>query len=138
MRGGFKMSKSYQTPKRKIVVKTRMTEEEFADFTERAKFCGISQSEFIRQAIENSVIKPVITISPVNEKLLSAVSTLTAQLGKIGGNLNQIARFLNEQGTPYNSLYSDVQSAISDLADLKFEILRKVGDAVGDVQTYKL
>ena len=132
------MSKSYQTPKRKIVVKTRMTEEEFADFTERAKFCGISQSEFIRQAIENSVIKPVITISPVNEKLLSAVSTLTAQLGKIGGNLNQIARFLNEQGTPYNSLYSDVQSAISDLADLKFEILRKVGDAVGDVQTYKL
>ena len=132
------MSKSYQTPKRKIVVKTRMTDEEYADFTERAKFCGISQSEFIRQAIENSVIKPIITVSPINEKLLSAVGQLTAQLGKVGGNLNQIARFLNEHGTPYNSLYSDVQSAISDLADLKFEILQKVGDAVGDVQTLKL
>ena len=132
------MPKKYNTPKRKIVVKTRMTDDEYADFTERARFCGISQSEFIRQAIENSVIKPIITVSPINENLLSAVGTLTAQLGKIGGNLNQIARYLNEHGAPYNTLYVDVQSAISNLADLKYEILQKVGDAVGDVQTFKL
>ena len=132
------MSKSYQTPKRKIVVKTRLTEEEYADFTERAKFCGISQSEFIRRAIDDAAIKPIITVSPINEKLLSAVGSLTAQLGKIGGNLNQIARFLNEHGTPYNSLSGEVRAAIADLADLKFEILQKVGDAVGDVQTFKL
>ena len=132
------MSKSYQTPKRKIVVKTRMTADEYADFTERAKFCGISHSEFIRRAIDDAVIKPIITVSPINEKLLSAVGLLTAQLGKIGGNLNQIARFLNEHGTPYNSLSGDVRAAIADLTDLKFEILQKVGDAVGDVQTFKL
>ena len=97
------MPKKYNMPKRSIVIKTRMTTEEYADFTERAKICGISQSEFIRRAIENSVIKPIIMVSPVNEKLLSAVGSLTAQLGKIGGNLNQIARFLNEHGTSYNS-----------------------------------
>ena len=128
----------YNTPKRSVVVKTRMTDDEYADFTERAKFCGISQSEFIRQAIENSAIKPIITVSPISKKLLTAVGSLTAQLGKIGGNLNQIARFLNEHGTPYNSLSGEVRAAISDLADLKFEILRKVGNAVGDVQTFKL
>ena len=132
------MPKKYNTPKRSIVVKTRMTEEEYADFTERVKFCGISQSEFIRRAIDDAVIKPIIMVSPVNENLLSAIGQLIAQLGKIGGNLNQIARYLNEHGVPYNKLYGDVQSAISDLADLKFEILRKVGDAVGDVQTLKL
>ena len=132
------MPKKYNTPKRSVVVKTRMTEEEYADFTERVKFCGISQSEFIRRAIENAIIKPVITVSPVNEKLLSTVGQLIAQLGKIGGNLNQIARFLNEHGMPYNSLSGDVRSAISDLADLKFEILRKVGDAIGNIQTFKL
>ena len=132
------MPKKYNTPKRSIVVKTRMNDEEYADFTERAKFCGVSQSEFIRRAIDDAVIKPIITVSPVNENLLSTIGQLTAQLGKIGGNLNQIARFLNEHGTPYNSLSSEVRSAIADLADLKFEILRKVGDAVGDVQTLKL
>ena len=132
------MSKSYQTPKRKIVVKTRMTTEEYADFAERVKFCGISQSEFIRRAIDDAVIKPIITVSPVNEKLLSTVGQLIAQLGKIGGNLNQIARYLNEHGAPYNKLYSDVRAAIADLADLKYEITRNVGDAVGDVQTFKL
>ena len=132
------MPKKYNTLKRSIVVKTRMTDEEYTDFTERAKFCGMSQSEFIRRAIENAVIKPIITVSPVNEKLLSTVGQLTAQLGKVGGNLNQIARFLNEHGAPYNSLSSDVRAAIADLSDLKFEILRKVGDAVGDVQTLKL
>ena len=132
------MPKIYNTPKRSIVVKTRMTNEEYADFAERVKFCEISQSEFIRRAIDDAVIKPIITVSPVNEKLLSAIGQLTAQLGKIGGNLNQIARFLNEHGTPYNSLSSDVRAAIADLADLKYEITRKVGDAVGDVQTFKL
>ena len=132
------MPKKYNTPKRSIVVKTRMNDEEYADFTERAKFCGVSQSEFIRRAIDDAVIKPIITVSPVNENLLSTIGQLTAQLGKIGGNLNQIARFLNEHGTPYNSLSSDVRAAIADLTDLKFAILRKVGDAVGDVQTYKL
>ncbi len=132
------MPKKYNTPKRKIVVKTRMTGEEYADFAERAKFCGISQSEFICQAIENAVIKPIITVSPVNEKLLSAIGQLTAQLGKIGGNLNQIARYLNENGVPYNSLSGDARSAISDLTDLKFKILQKVGDAVGNIQTLKL
>ena len=132
------MSKSYQTPKRKIVVKTRLTEEEYADFAERVKFCGISHSEFIRRAIENAVIKPIITVSPINEKLMSDVGFLTAQLGKIGGNVNHLARFLNEHGTPYSSLSGDVRAAIADRTDLKFEILRKVGDAVGDVQTFKL
>ena len=132
------MPKKYNTPKRKIVVKTRMTVDEYADFTERAKFCEISQSEFIRRAIDDAVIKPIITVSPINEKLLSAVGLLIAQLGKIGSNLNQIARFLNEHGTPYNSLSGEVRAAIADLADLKYEILQKVGDAVGDVQTLKL
>ena len=52
--------------------------------------------------------------------------------------LNQIARALNEYGTPYNALSVEVRAAISDLAALKFEVLRKVGDAVGNIQTYQL
>ena len=130
--------KRYDTPHRSRVVKTRMTEEEYAEFAARLAPYGISQSEFIRRAIQGASIRPVVTVSPVNDELLSAVGRLTAEYGKIGGNLNQIARALNEYGTPYNALSVEVRAAISDLAALKFEVLRKVGDAVGNIQTYQL
>ena len=132
------MRKKYNTPHRSRVIKTRLTEEEHADFTERLTTYGMSQAEFIRQAITRATIRPVITVSPVNDELLAAIGRLTAEYGKIGGNLNQIARYLNEYGTPYNALSGEVRAAVSDLVALKFEVLRKVGEAIGNIQTYQL
>ena len=132
------MRKRYNTPHRSHVIKTRLSDEEYANFTKRLAPYGISQSEFLRQAIRRAAIRPVIHVSAVNDELLSAVGKLAAEYGKIGGNLNQIARFLNEYGTPYNTLSVEVRAAISDLAALKFEVLRKVGDAVGNIQAYQL
>ena len=96
--------KKYDTPHRSRVVKTRMTEEEYADFAARLAPYGISQSEFIR----------------------------------IGNNLNQIARAINDWHNPYPQLAAEVRAAASNLAALKFEVLEKVGEAVGNVQTYQL
>ena len=59
---------------------------------------------------------PLIHVSAVNDELLSAVGKLTAEYGRIGGNLNQIARYLNEYGAPYNALSGEVRAAIADLA----------------------
>ena len=42
--------KKYDTPHRSRVVKTRMTEEEYADFAARLAPYGISQSECQRQS----------------------------------------------------------------------------------------
>ena len=137
-KGGFTMRKRYNTPHRSRVVKTRMTEEEYAEFAERLSACNMSQAEFIRQAITGAAIRPIITVSPVNDELLAAVGKLTAEYGRIGGNLNQIARYLNEYGVPYNTLSGEVRAAISDLAVLKYEVLKKVGDAVGNTQAYQL
>ena len=127
--------KRYNMPHRSRVVKTRLTDEEYADFTARLAPYGMSQSEFIRQAITRATIRPIVTVSPVNDELLAAVGKLTAEYG---GNLNQIARYLNEYGVPYNALSGEVRAAISDLAALKFEVLQKVGEAVGNIQTYQL
>ena len=132
------MRKRYNTPHRSRVVKTRMTEEEYAEFAQRLSAYNMSQAEFIRQAIARVTIRPIVTVSLVNDELLSAVGKLIAEYGKIGGNLNQIARALNEYGTPYNTLSVEVRATISDLAALKFEVLRKVGDAVGNIQAYQL
>ena len=98
------MRKRYNTPHRSRVVKTRMTEEEYAEFAERLSACNMSQAEFIRQAITGAAIRPIITVSPVNDELLAG----------------------------------EVRAAVSDLAALKFEVLQKVGDAVGNIQTYQL
>ena len=130
------MRKKYNTPHRSRVVKTRLSEDEYADFTARLAPYGISQSEFLRQAIRRTAIRPIIHVSAVNDELLSAVGKLAAEYGRIGGNLNQIARYLNEYGAPYNALSGEVRAAIADLAALKYEVLQKVGDAVGNTQAY--
>ena len=103
-----------------------------------SKMYEMSQSEFIRQAITKTTVHPIITVSPVNDELLAAVGKLTAEYGKIGGNLNQIARYLNEYHHPYPTMAKELRDAAADLAALKFEVLQKVGEAVGDIQTYQL
>lgn len=65
------MPKRYNTPHRSHVVKTRLTDEEYADFTERLAPYGISQSEFLRQAIRRTTIRPVLHVSSVNDELLN-------------------------------------------------------------------
>ena len=132
------MPKTYNTPKRNHIIKTRLDDDEHTEFLRRMELYGMSQSEFIRQAVSGAPVKPIITVHPVNDQLLSVIGKLTAEYGRIGNNLNQIARYLNEYGVPYNALSGEVRVAISDLAALKFEVLQKVGEAVGNIQTYQL
>lgn len=115
-----------------------LTDEEYEAFSERCRTYGMSQAEMIRQSITGVTIHPIIKVSAASDELLSAVGRMTAEYGKIGSNLNQIARFLNETYTPYPNLAEEVRTAMSDLAKLKFEVLEKVGDAVGNDQTYQL
>ena len=103
--------KTYNTPKRKCVVKTRLTEDERKTFEDKCAALFISQSEYIRQAIFYSKITPVIRVTAHSEEMLTAVSSLVAQYGKIGSNFNQIARYLNEYGIPYNALSGEVRAA---------------------------
>ncbi|MBE6970575.1 MAG: plasmid mobilization relaxosome protein MobC [Ruminococcaceae bacterium] len=132
------MPKKYNTPHRSVVVKTRLTEEEHTEFLKRLSLYNMSQAEFIRQAIEGATIKPIIRYTPVNDEVLATLGKLIAEYGKIGSNINQIARALNEWRTPYPQLASEITAAASDLAALKYEVLKKVGEMNGYVQTYQL
>ena len=130
--------KKYNTPHRSHVVKTRMNDDEYDYFTTLLTTYGISQSEFIRRAISGAKIQPIVRACVVNNELLDNIAKLTAEYGKIGSNLNQIARQLNEWRSPYPAMASEFKAAASELAALKFEVLKKVGDALGDIQTYQL
>ena len=97
----------------------------------------MSQSEYIRKPF----LQPDFSCYPGDRPqrgMLTAVSSLVAQYGKIGSNLNQIARYLNEYATPYNALSGEVRAAVSDLAALKFEVLKVIGEAYGNDQAYQL
>ena len=137
MKGGT--IKRYNTPHRSHVVKTRMTEEEYADFTERLKHYDMSQAEFIRQAITRATIRPIVTVSPVNDELLVRRWQADRRIRKNRWQpQSDCPRRSTSTAQPYNALSVEVRAAISDLAALKFEVLRKVGDAVGNIQTYQL
>ena len=132
------MSKTYNTQKRSHIVKTRLDDEEHAEFIRRMKLYDMNQSEFIREAISGATIKPTIVATMVSDDMLAAIGKLIAEYGRVGNNLNQIARHLNEWRSPYPAMAKELQDAAADLATLKFEVMKKVGDAVGNVQAYKL
>ena len=67
------MAKTYNTPKRTHIVKTRLDDEEHADFLRRMEIYGMSQSEFIREAISGATIEPTIVATLVSDDLLAAV-----------------------------------------------------------------
>ena len=132
------MTKNYNTPKRTHIVKTRLDDEEHAEFLHRLEVYGMNQSEFIREAIAGVTVRPVIVASMVSDDLLAAIGRLITEFGKVGSNLNQIARHLNEWHSPYPNMAKELRDAAVDLAMLKFDVLKKVGDAIGNIQAYQL
>ena len=120
--------------KREHRVTIRLTDTEFSIIENTAEQADMTISEYMRkQIMEGQVNTKFEIVADVKE-----IKKLIGELGKIGSNLNQIARYLNEYGAPYNALSGEVRAAIADLAALKYEVLKKVGDAVGNTQAYQL
>jgi len=131
------MKKSYNTPKRKNVVKIRLDDAELFVVDWRAEQSGISRAEYFRQRIFGG-FHPTIQVNCHDDATLAEIGKLTTAMDRIGNNLNQIARRLNTYDEPYPTLSEEVKDAISDLTDLKFKVLKTTGDSLGNVQTYQL
>ena len=110
------MRKKYNTPHRSRVVKTRCPKMSMPTSQRGLRPMVSASPNFSGRRYGGRPYAPVVHVSSVNDELLSAVGKLTAEYGRIGGNLNQIARYLNEYGVPYNTLSGEVRAAISDLA----------------------
>ena len=115
--------------KRNVHIQFWLDKKEAEAFQKKVKKSGLSREAYLRHLVNG--LEPQDAPPPDYYAMMR-------ELHGIGNNLNQIARSLNEYGTPYNALSVEVRAAISDLAALKFEVLRKVGDAVGNIQAYQL
>lgn len=78
------------------LVGVRLSVIEYAELEEKAETRGISVPAYLRQAALDKVeTRPRRSAPPWDVKLLSSA---VGALGKIGNNLNQIAKRLNEGG----------------------------------------
>ena len=59
----------------------------------------------------------------------------SAEIGKIGSNLNQIARKLNQGGVRSVILQDQIHECIDKLFDLRREVMKLAGDHYGDIET---
>ena len=86
-------------------VHLRMNETEYDLLAERAKANSMTVSDFVRNALVNQkvIIKYEITADvPEIKKLIS-------EFGKIGSNLNQIARYFNQGGILSSEMKNEIR-----------------------------
>lgn len=120
----MKKKATYNPEHRNRVVTVRMNEDEWQLFQKRLQDSGMMQSEYIRQAIATAKVD--IHIYPVYDS--EVLDTIAAELGKIGSNVNQIARHLN-QGNPMTArLSKNLSHCFADLTLLKTKIEELAGD----------
>ena len=114
---------------RNVKIQVWLSKKEAENLQKKARRSNISVAAYLRHLINDLVPQ---------EAPPPDYYAMAQQLYRIGNNLNQIARHLNEWRSPYPAMAKELQDAATDLATLKFEVMKKVGDAVGNIQAYKL
>lgn len=97
----------------------RISKEDKELIEQKAKKAGITTSEFIRRSALGRRLPCYGDTTLLQE--------YSMQLGKIGSNLNQIARCFN-QGFISDSLKNEVRETCGELLNLKFRILPALED----------
>ena len=108
--------------KRNKAITIRMTESEYSDLQARVTESGLSQQEFIINAIRGANITPSEGIAVMKE-ISKTFSEYVKQLRGIGTNVNQMAHVANGQG------YLSGETILLGLSD-QVGIMRKDGEDV--------
>jgi hypothetical protein len=106
----------------------RVTEDLYKVIETEASEAKMSVSEYCRSVATNKriILKKEFVFD--NPELLSALSNL----GKIGSNLNQIARHLNEGGAMNLSLRKELLQCITELRAIRENVKEMAGEYRGN------
>ena len=108
-------------------VHLRMSETEYEILLERSTASNMTVSNFIRNALDKqNVITKYEIIADVKE-----IKKLIGELGKIGSNLNQIARYFNQGGVISSEMRTEIKKSLRDIYEMKYEVMRMAGDFRG-------
>ena len=108
-------------------VAVRLSDVELHLLDQSASALGISRSEYLRKVLTEKEIQNRIEIVTDMESLRKLVS----EYGKIGSNLNQIARYFNSGGERSLAIESEIHQCIAELFQLRKQVLQMAGETNG-------
>lgn len=113
--------------KREHRVTIRLTDTEFSIIENAAEQAEMSISEYMRtQTMEGQVNARFEIVADVAE-----IKKLIGEFGKIGSNLNQIARYFNQGGIISTEMKNEIRKSLRDICEMKYEVMKMAGDFHG-------
>lgn len=110
----------------------RLTDTEYEIVAENAKAANLPLAEYVRkQVMKQKVIAKYEIVADLPE-----LKKLVAEFGKIGSNLNQIARHYNSGGIHSQAMRKAIEQSVSRIYELKYEVLKMAGDFHGNTETH--
>ena len=120
------MTKTYEakdTTKRTHLIGAKLSDDEYAQFRYICERLNVTQSEYIREAILTAkVTRPTLVTAMDSE----STRALLAHFGKIGTNMNQIARVLNQGYQADSGILTELHNGLQSL-NQGVEVLQTVG-----------
>lgn len=118
--------------KRNTVITLRLTEIEMETLDKACDNTGLSRSDYLRNLIMNNT--PQIHFEVIAD--MDILRKIVGEYGKIGSNLNQIAKYFNSGGDRSLMIEDEIRQSISDLFDLRKVVLRLAGEWNGNSETH--
>ena len=113
--------------KREHRVTIRLTDIEFSIIENAATQAEMSISEYMRtQTMEGKVNARFEIVANVDQ-----IKKLIGEFGKIGSNLNQIARYFNQGGVLSSEMRNEIRKSLRDIYEMKYEVMKMAGDFRG-------
>ena len=129
---GMARPKKDKELRHKHQIMLRLTDTEYEIVAENAKSANLPLAEYIRkQVMKQKVIAKYEIVADLPE-----LKKLVAEFGKIGSNLNQIARHFNSGGIHSQAMRKAIEQSVSRIYELKYEVLKMAGDFHGNTKTH--
>ena len=108
--------------KRNVHVQFWLDKKEAEAFNKKVKRSGLSREAYLRHLVNGLV--PQDAPPP-------AYYDFMRELHRIGGNLNQIARYFNQGGIISSEMRTEIKKSLRDIYEMKYEVMRMAGDFRG-------
>lgn len=111
----------------------RFTDLEYSIIETAARQANMSLASYVRtQVLKGQVHTKIEIVADVPE-----IKELLAEFGKIGSNLNQIAKYFNQGGVLSQEMRGEINKRLRDLYEMKYKVMKMAGDFRGNTETYR-